>query len=63
MAKKENEATTANAEGEQQVKSPEERERNILKLRRTAKEVKMSAIIIRIIALLIGILVAILAVA
>jgi len=49
--------------GAAQTKSPEERERNILKLRRTAKEVKMSAVIIRIIALLIGILVAILAVA
>ena len=64
MAKKNKEAEAEQTnESGQPVKSPEERERNILKLRRTAKEVKMSAIIIRIIAMLIGLLVAILAVA
>ena len=64
MAKKNKEAEAEQTnESGQPVKSPEERERNILKLRRTAKEVKMSAIIIRVIAMLIGLLVAILAVA
>lgn len=64
MAKKNKEAEAEQTnESGQPVKSPEERERNILKLRRTAKEVKASAIIIRVIAMLIGLLVAILAVA
>lgn len=64
MAKKNNAAEEGQtAENVQPEKTAEERERNILKLRRTAKEVKASAIIIRILAMLIGLLVAILAVA